>query len=477
MPQLDNSLPPGLAGFMATRQFNQNADTANLNQMSGITGILAKLQSAQMDQELRAALASGDPKRLAKIPGGLEILNKLATMKNTDITGQLHTAQIGKINREAGIADQEQRAKGALANLMSGSGSFGQGTDMERPGAQVFPNDAEAIRAMQAAEASGQPFTGNVPNPGNVRALTLAAGNAIPRGASAELLKQLGPQKPAALPAPFNLSPGQTRYGPDGKPIVSLPDRPSPSTTRLVPVPDPNDPSKAVFGTPAEGGAAFAPIKAGALSIMGGRESVFLNRVLTASNQVEKDLKNIVETPISSSRGIFGGRLQGSSLFEAGKETLATKMTTQEVQSYNVLATGIQRNLAAIEAAGLAPPNSLMHMMDAVIFKEGDSNFTKLQKLAQTRQIVEAGLETILANPRVSESQKDHAEKLLEGIRKAVPFSGRELLKLGTLQQTNPNAKLSDVMKEEKAKSETGPEWSSEKEQRYQELLRKRGGS
>lgn len=182
------------------------------------------------------------------------------------------------------------------------------------------------------------------------------------------------------------------------------------------------------------------------VSITGGRESVFLNRILTASAQVNKDIANIIEQPISADRGIFGGRSQGKSLFEAGKESLATKMTTQDVQTYNAIATGIQRNLAAIESSGLAPSNSLMHMMDNVIFKEGDTNLTKIIKLAQTRQVVEAGLETILTNPRVPKEQKDYAEKMMKEITAAVPFTARDVMKLQSLQITNPNASLKDVM-------------------------------
>ncbi|MBF9666383.1 hypothetical protein IAI38_11655, partial [Streptococcus pseudopneumoniae] len=85
-------------------------------------------------------------------------------------------------------------------------------------------------------------------------------------------------------------------------------------------------------------------------------------------------------------------------ILDATKEVLANKLTSQEVQSYNVMSTGFQRALASIEAAGLMPTGQLTHQMDAVIFKEGDTNFTKLQKLAQTRQIVEEGLETALSN-------------------------------------------------------------------------------
>lgn len=192
----------------------------------------------------------------------------------------------------------------------------------------------------------------------------------------------------------------------------------------------------------------------GKINLAGGRESVFINRVVNSGNQAAADLENVVKLPMTASRGLFGGRSQGKSLFEAGKETLANTMTTQEVQTYNVFATGFQRALAAIEGAGLAPSNALMHQMDAVIFKEGDTNFTKLAKLAQTRQIVEKGLETVLVNSRVDEGTKRLVEDIVKKVRTAVPFTGSELIQLEAMQQSNPNATLADVMKE--AKSGTG---------------------
>lgn len=194
------------------------------------------------------------------------------------------------------------------------------------------------------------------------------------------------------------------------------------------------------------------------INLAGGRESVFINRVVNSGNQAAADLENVVKLPITASRGIFGGRSQGKSLLDAGQETLANKMTTQDVQTYNVFATGFQRALAAIEGAGLAPSNALMHQMDQVIFKEGDTNFTKLVKLAQTRQIVEKGLETITANSRVDAETKKLVGSIVEKIQKAVPFTGSELIELQGLQATDPNATLKDVMAANK-KAATGG-WS-----------------
>lgn len=183
---------------------------------------------------------------------------------------------------------------------------------------------------------------------------------------------------------------------------------------------------------------------------LGSRESVFINRVATSASEAAADLGNVVQLPITSSTGIFGGRKQGESIFAAGKETLANKMTSQEVQSYNVMSAGFQRSLASIEASGLAPSGTLSHQMDAVIFKEGDTNLTKLHKLAQTRQIVEKGLEVALSNPRVPKEQKAQMESSLEALRKAVPFTHTDVINLQRAQEKNPKTTLKDVMRQDK---------------------------
>lgn len=192
------------------------------------------------------------------------------------------------------------------------------------------------------------------------------------------------------------------------------------------------------------GGPADPKTKEGKL---GNRESVFLSRVMTSANEAAKDLENVVRLPMTASTGLFGGRQQGAGLFDATKEVLANKMTGQEAQSYNVRSAGFQRSLAAIEASGLAPSGTLSHQMDAVLFKEGDTNFTKLEKLAQTRQIVEAGLETAMSNPRVPEQQLDHMKSVLAAIKKAVPFTIGDLDRLREEQKINPKATLGTVLK------------------------------
>lgn len=207
--------------------------------------------------------------------------------------------------------------------------------------------------------------------------------------------------------------------------------------------------------------------KLGNIGAMGARESVFNQRMLSAANQAAKDLSNVAQMPVTISGGWLAGRKQGASLTEAVKEQLALKVTTQDQQIYNTMATGFQRNLAQIESAGLAPPNSLTQQMNQILLQENDTNLTKLSKLAQIRQIIEAGLDTQLSNPRLSESEKAFARKILSDVHKAVPFTQQDVLNL-----QRDSGQKGQPMQDMMGGRRVAPYSDPEKERRYQEWLK-----
>lgn len=371
--------------------------------------------------------------------------------------GQNMTAQTADRNREARAPTlaAQARAANAIADGRALPGtevSIGGGMTAPAPGPRgVAPppinasdlpqtqpvvtaaNEQEALQRALQQDAAGVPTRILVPGPEN---FTDVQGGAV-RTPDTALAAPTG----TAAPLVADVNPRQTGF-------VPPPD--DPTLTRDQNAQRRMNLERDFYA--ARNRVGVAQDKAGMkVTVMGANESAQLNRVLMGGNQTAKALGNIVNLPISVSSGIFGGRQQGKSLFEAGKEALTNTMTTQEVQSYNTLTTGIQRALAAIESSGLAPSNSLMHMMNNVVIKEGDTHFTKLLKLAETRQVVEAGYEVILANPRVSESQKKQAQTALDEIRANVPFTPLQVLQLGTLQQQNPDATMKDIMMRAKA--------------------------
>lgn len=169
-----------------------------MTQATGAIGILGAIQKMQADAQLRGILSSDLPpeqkqQALMKIPGGIDILGKLATQQHAGITGALQQAQLGEIQRKGKISGDEQAAKGALANLIAGGG-YQQNNPGEMPPTQVMTDPAAAERAAieRYQKDPNTPFAIDVPNPANVKGLAIAAGNALPRSAAAAILNPSG---------------------------------------------------------------------------------------------------------------------------------------------------------------------------------------------------------------------------------------------------------------------------------------------
>lgn len=460
---------PGLAGYLATQQFQQQQQSGQLGQMGSLLKIHEMLQQQKQEQELNQALkASG-----GDLEKALPALIQAGHIKGEHLTAAMKLLSDSQAKKEAIQAMRELNAP-----------QTGQPQELGA-GQPVAPEAGSAAPAAQP--------TGNEDRISKLKMMqTQYAGNP---SISTQIQKEIDKLEAASKPMiEHQFSIGNNKVQPhisldQGKTWNPIPgSQPSDkfagaaSQTGVQFLQDPNTGNKykvhkdgTAYMASSDGSWSeipFAQIPPSAARLgagggqLGNRESVFINRVILSGNEAARDLENVVKLPMSASRGVFGGRGQTEGIFNAGKETLANQMTTQEVQSYNVLATGFQRSLAAIEASGLSPNVNLSHQMDAVIAKAGDSNFTKLQKLAQIRQIVEAGLETMSANPRVPDATKKHISEIMAKVERAVPFTQADLFELQTKQGTDPNITLGDVVKSKKGI--TG--WTPEKEKRYQEL-------
>ena len=212
---------------------------------------------------------------------------------------------------------------------------------------------------------------------------------------------------------------------------------------------DPSDPNKL---RPIEGGPADPNAKTAGLD---SRSGVMLQRVLSSSAAAKKSIENIMELPISTSSGWFGGNTGSTGLLGAVKGNLAQKMTGQEAQDYNVMMAGVARNLSTIETAGLAPNGSITHSMENIVLKEGDTQFTRLRKMAEMRQIVEENMNTYLANPKIPAEQKSAIKQIVGDIQQAVPFTHHDLTQLESSK--NKNATIMDFAKSSGAVKQDHP--------------------
>lgn len=198
------------------------------------------------------------------------------------------------------------------------------------------------------------------------------------------------------------------------------------------------DPAKPGAVRPIVGG----PKDPDASTGMDSRSSVMFNRVASSAQAAVKAISNIAELPITTSSGIFGTAEPGHSLFSSVKNVLAQKVTGQEAQDFKTMVAGVSRNLSTIETAGLAPNGAITNSMNAVLLGEGDTQMTKLRKMAEMRQIVEENLKPQLANPKLAPAQKQLVRDIIGSVQQAVPFTHHDITLLQ--RSTNPKATIMD---------------------------------
>jgi hypothetical protein len=175
---------------------------------------------------------------------------------------------------------------------------------------------------------------------------------------------------------------------------------------------------------------------------MDSRSSVMFNRVAASAQAATKAIQNIMELPITTSSGWFGTAEPGHGLLDSARAVLSQKVTGQEAQDFKTMVAGVSRNLSTIETAGLAPNGAITNSMNAVLLGEGDTQMTKLRKMAEMRQIVEENLKPQLANPKLAPAQKDLVRNIIGSVQQAVPFTHHDITLLQ--RSKNPDATIKD---------------------------------
>jgi hypothetical protein len=182
---------------------------------------------------------------------------------------------------------------------------------------------------------------------------------------------------------------------------------------------------------------------------MTGREYMMTSRIVSAADLGSAALANVVELPIGSNTGVFGiGQSPGHSVVQSTGDSLRNRLAPQDVQSYNTTISGLTRNLAAIESAGLMPQGSLTESMNSIVFRSGDTELTVLRKLAETRQIIERGVQATLNNPRLPESVRGEVQESLARAAQAVPFTVHDVTELQKQSRGGKKVSINDVIQQ-----------------------------
>lgn len=177
-----------------------------------------------------------------------------------------------------------------------------------------------------------------------------------------------------------------------------------------------------------------------------GRVQQMVGRLTLAGNEVATSAENLMKLGINTDSGWLGlASPQHGGILSSMKNALTNVVSKEDTKSYGIMVSGVKRNLAAIEAAGNMPPGSLTAQMDQVELKPGDTQINKLQRMAEIRQISQAGLESILTQPGLSQQQIAQIKGINDRMAKAIPFTQADILNLQ--QSKDPHATISNIAK------------------------------
>lgn len=179
-----------------------------------------------------------------------------------------------------------------------------------------------------------------------------------------------------------------------------------------------------------------------------GREKIFSERIVTSADEATRAITNITELPVGASSGFLGvGASDGHSMFSSGKAALMNRMAPQSVQDYNTMLAGVKRNLATIESVGLAPSGALTEGFGSLELRDGDTEITRMRKLAEMRQVVDAGLEPQLADEAIPDTIKNLMKNIQTKLQKAVPYTQSDVTALQRAQEKDPKMTLEQLIK------------------------------
>jgi hypothetical protein len=162
--------------------------------------------------------------------------------------------------------------------------------------------------------------------------------------------------------------------------------------------------------------------------------------------------------PFTSSTGVFGSGVgqatSSESLWGAPIAVLKNSVTNDNVQRYNTEISNIGKYFATLNTGGIAATAGAQKQFESQFsIKEGDTELTRLTKLAQMRQTFERVADIKLKSKATPEEQREDWNLWLQQIKESVPITVNDVNKIANSK--NPQQTMAQAMG--KAKLQANP--------------------
>lgn len=202
------------------------------------------------------------------------------------------------------------------------------------------------------------------------------------------------------------------------------------------------------------------------------QQRFIVQRSINSLGGVASAVEAIKELPAGTTIGVLSNLQTKDGLVNYLRNTVGRKVSSNEAEMMNTLFTGIGRNLAAIEASGVATGLTVLanQMQSGTYIQEGIDTPEKVAiKLADIRRIATENIRPAIEAGLMAEDQARTAQALVDRIEKAIPFTVVDVIQASrrpgtTTIETQTRRAITDKVK---------PTFTEEDERRLQELERK----
>lgn len=165
-----------------------------------------------------------------------------------------------------------------------------------------------------------------------------------------------------------------------------------------------------------------------------GRSAMGITRTLTSAHDAVTGIENLSNLDNRADVGMF------PNLETSPKASLTRTLTPQQVQSAQATMGGLGRALAGLASGGLAPDQNTLRSYEALTPSQGDTQLTKMRKLAEMRQQTENALDVQSVSPLLTPDQKKQVLDLKARVAKAIPWTVPDVQRLENSK--DPHASL-----------------------------------
>lgn len=207
-------------------------------------------------------------------------------------------------------------------------------------------------------------------------------------------------------------------------------------------------------GTPkvdANGQRALAPITGGSqdpnfVRPMSAVERRYFQTSINSATGAIAELGNVMNLKTGANAGVLGiGAHNGESALSTAALAARNAIAPEDVQLYNTRINNLSRMMATVENTGRMPPGTAVEAINQMQLQPGDTEATRLTKIAQGRQNLDAALNSWLHTAPLNADAKSYVYDLLSKLHTTIPFSVEDVDKWS--QSKDPHKTIKDEVK------------------------------